>query len=156
MSSKKKSTMASAVVELRSTFNENQQRFSDRLGLAIATVGRWEIGERHPSPRFLREMWRLAAEQNRADLAQVFADAFALRAGYQLSSGESGFLIRGLLSDIRAQASKLFFDDLTFEERKELGSNIWRMSDAARDALRDLDIEPPFRSLPIKRIERKK
>jgi DNA-binding transcriptional regulator YiaG len=84
-------TVAAAIAELRSLCGESQQKFSNRLDVALATVGRWEIGDRHPSPRYLKELWHLAAEHNRADLAQPFADAFALSAGYALSSGESGF-----------------------------------------------------------------
>ncbi len=152
MSIPKKPPLASAVAELRSIFKENQQKFSDRFNLGLATIARWEIGERNPSPRYLKEMWHLAAEQNRPDLAKVFADTFALSAGYALSTGESGFLIRRLVSDIRQEASQLLFDDLTLEARKKIGSNIWRMSDELHGALRDLDIEPPFRaSVQIKK-----
>jgi transcriptional regulator with XRE-family HTH domain len=91
MSTTKKSPLASAVAELRSIFDENQQKFSDRFGVGLATVARWEIGERNPSPRYLKELWHLSIEQNRPDLGKVFADTFALSAGYALSTGESGF-----------------------------------------------------------------
>jgi transcriptional regulator with XRE-family HTH domain len=142
--SRKKSSVACAIVELRSGFDENQQKFSDRLGVALATLARWEIDNRQPSPRYLKELWHLAAERDRADLAKVFADAFATAAGYALS-GEAGFHVRRLISDIRTDAAQLLLDDPTPENRKRIGRILdatWKLT----DALRVMDIEPPFRA----------
>jgi transcriptional regulator with XRE-family HTH domain len=144
--STEKNPLASAIAELRSAFDENQQKFSDRFGVGLATVARWEIGERNPSPRYLKELWHLAAEQDKPELAKIFADAFALSAGYALSSGESGFLIRRLVSDILSEAGPLLHEQLPPEARTRVG-NILRMTQELRGALRELDIEPPFRTL---------
>jgi transcriptional regulator with XRE-family HTH domain len=142
--SSKKWTIASAIVELRSTFEENQQKFSDRLGVALATVARWEIDNRQPSPRYLKELWHLAAEQDRADLAQIFADAFAAAVGYALS-GETGYQMRRLISDIRNDAGALLFEGLPPSAREHV-ENIVRAAEQLKDVARNMDIEPPFRA----------
>ena len=137
-------TVAAAIVELRSLYGESQQKFSNRLNVALATVGRWEIGDRNPSPRYLKECWHLAAEQNRTDLAQVFAAAFATAAGYALS-GEGGFLMRRLASDMRTDAGQLLVEDLTPEGRVRVARIMdatWKLT----AALREMDLEPPFRA----------
>ncbi len=92
----------------------------------------------------MKELWHLAAEQNRADLALVFATAFATAAGYALS-GEAGFLMRRLISDIRVDAGQLLLEDLTPEGRKRIARIMdatWKLT----GALREMDIEPPFRA----------
>jgi hypothetical protein len=140
--STKKSRVALATVKLRSTFKENQQKFSDRVGVALATLARWEIDNRQPSPRYLKELWHLAAEQDRADLAQVFADAFAIAAGYALSGGAEGFDVRRLIAAIRRNAIFALTE-------KGLGyvENIQRDADELDRLIRSMDLEPPFRSI---------
>lgn len=109
--SRKKLNVASAIVELRTMFAENQQKFSDRLSVAMGTLARWEIENRRPSPRHLKDLWHLAVEQDRADLQQIFADAFAGAVGYALS-GETGYYLRRLITDIRNDAGALLFEGL--------------------------------------------
>jgi hypothetical protein len=140
--SREKLELAAAIVELRSTYGENQQRFSDRLGVAMATLGRWEIDSRRPSPRYLKELWHLASEQDKPDLAQIFADAFALAAGYALSAGEAGFDVRRLVANIRRDA----MDALTGNDLTPV-KNILRDVEELYQHLRTLDLEPPFRSI---------
>ena len=117
--SRKKLTVAKAIVELRSTFAENQQRFSDRLSVALATLARWEIENRRPSARHLKDLWHLAVEQDRADLQQVFADAFAAVPGYALS-GEAGYQMQRLIDGISNDAGALLFVSLPPSERKHV------------------------------------
>jgi hypothetical protein len=152
--SSKKSPFASAIVELRSTFDENQQKFSDRLGVALATLARWEISERYPSPRHIKEMWHLAHEQDRPKLAKIFADEFAIRAGYAISSGEAGFVIRQRMSDIRSDAAWLITQG---ELNPVAKARVWKIIgelDELRAVVKQLDMEPPVRTTGI--IERKK
>ena len=138
--------VASAIVELRSTFSENQQKFSDRLGVALATLARWEIENRRPSPRHLKDLWHLAVdEQERPDLAQVFAEAFASAVGYALS-GEAGYQMRRLISDIRNDAGTLLFEDLPPSARAKV-EDIVRAAERLKEIARNMDIEPPFRSV---------
>jgi transcriptional regulator with XRE-family HTH domain len=139
-----KPPLAKAIVDLRARFGENQQRFSDRLKVAMATVARWEIGERRPSPRYLKELWHLSAEQDRADLAQVFSDAFAQAVGYTLS-GEGGMYVQRLVTEIRLEVGQLLFANLEPEERQRV-ARILEATGALYSALREMDLEPPFRA----------
>jgi hypothetical protein len=143
MSRPKKWTVPKAIVELRSTFAENQQKFSTRCDIAMGTLARWEIENRRPSPRHLKELWHLAIEQDRADLAQAFADAFASAVGYALS-GETGYQIGRLISDIRNAAGRMLFADLPPSVRTDV-ETIVRAAETLKDAVRNMDIEPPFR-----------
>jgi hypothetical protein len=110
----------------------------------MGTLARWEIENRRPSPRYLKELWHLAVEQDRADLAQVFADAFASAVGYALS-GETGYLLRRLISDISNDAGALLFEGLPPSARAHV-ENIVRATVLLKDVVRNMDIEPPFRA----------
>jgi transcriptional regulator with XRE-family HTH domain len=138
--------MASAIVELRTSFGESQQKFSERLGVALATIGRWEIGDRQPSLRSLKELWHLAREQELPALGKIFADAFTLGAGYQLSAGPLGFEIRKNVSTIRAEVSKLLSENLSAEGRARVGKIMTMLWEHSR-SIGELDLEPPFRSV---------
>jgi transcriptional regulator with XRE-family HTH domain len=144
--SRKRPQLASAIVELRTSFGESQQKFSERLGVALATVGRWEIGDRQPSLRSLKELWHLAAEQDLPALQKIFADAFTLGAGYQLSAGPQGFEIRNRISDANARVSKLLPKVASAEDREEVAGIMSELSEVSR-LMRELDLEPPFRSV---------
>jgi len=60
-----------AVRELRSHLGESQQTFSNRLGLSIATIVKYEAG-REPTGRALLGLAHTAREAGRHDLASVF------------------------------------------------------------------------------------
>src|SRR5215467_12028318 len=109
--SSKRSKMAAAIVQLRTSLGLSQQKFSERLDLSLPTIGRWECGDRSPSLRSLKELWHLAAEQDLPHAGKIFADAFAQGAGYQLTGGEVGFRLRDLLSKARAEVSQLLLED---------------------------------------------
>ena len=95
-----KSRIASAILDLRANcFGETQQGFSNRLGVTMVTVARWEIEDRRPAVRHLRDLWLLAAEQRRTDLAQTFAEEFAKATGWDLT-GEAGHA--RLMRELRA------------------------------------------------------
>jgi len=60
-----------AVRELRKHLGESQQAFSNRLGLSIATVVKYEAG-REPTGKSLLALAQTAREAGRHDLASVF------------------------------------------------------------------------------------
>jgi transcriptional regulator with XRE-family HTH domain len=142
-----KLTVAAAVVELRSLCGESQQKFSNRLNVSLATIGRWEIADRHPSPRYLKELWHLAVEHNRADVAQPLADAFATAAGYQLSAGEVGFTMRQGLAEIRREATRLLHGDVA---PQDCAKRLLALHEQLRIEFTKIDIEPPFRAVITK------
>src|SRR5262245_29508283 len=134
--SSKRPEMAQAIVEVRTSFGESQQKFSERLGVALATVGRWEIGDRHPGLRSLKELWHLASEQDLPHVGKIFADAFASGAGYQLSGGEMGFRLRNLMSEIRTEVSQLLHENLTPQGRERVGramNKLWEANSVLRE-----------------------
>jgi transcriptional regulator with XRE-family HTH domain len=61
-----------AVRQLRETVNESQQPFSNRFGLTVKTISRYETGESTPAPKVLREFIAFAEAQGRKDLSWVF------------------------------------------------------------------------------------
>ena len=79
--------VAAAIVALRCTYQETQRRFSERLGVTLPTVGRWEISDRQPSVPYLGRLWILAKRQRRPDLEAIFAAAFALKMRCSVSTG---------------------------------------------------------------------
>jgi transcriptional regulator with XRE-family HTH domain len=137
--------MAEAIVKLRTGFRESQQRFSERLNVSLATVGRWEIGDRQPSLRSLKELWHLAAERDLP--GEIFADAFARGAGYELSSGPLGFDIRDRVSGIRLEVTHLAADDDLSAKSRERVNKIQTMLWELSRSVGELDLEPPFRSV---------
>jgi transcriptional regulator with XRE-family HTH domain len=68
--------LAEAVRNLRTTLNETQQQFSDRLGVVVRTVARYEV-EKPPSGDILLTLSKIAGEAGRSDLAKVFDDAYS-------------------------------------------------------------------------------
>jgi transcriptional regulator with XRE-family HTH domain len=147
--SSKKPAIASAIVKLRASFGEGQQRFSERMKTSLATIARWEIGDRNPSPGHLKEMYLLSLEQDKPELAKVFADAFVVAAGYEISAGALGFQLRQLISDAVAMISGLLFEqELSPEGRTRVGSALAKLNDI-RQTIRQLDIEPPARSVVL-------
>jgi transcriptional regulator with XRE-family HTH domain len=60
-----------AVRELRTHLGESQQAFSNRLGLSIATIVKYEAG-REPTGRALLQLAHAAREAGRHDLASIF------------------------------------------------------------------------------------
>jgi transcriptional regulator with XRE-family HTH domain len=71
---KEKSPLSRAVVELRTRLGENQQAFSNRLGIAMNTVARYETS-RSPSGYALLQLFQVANDNLFASLAQVFGEA---------------------------------------------------------------------------------
>jgi transcriptional regulator with XRE-family HTH domain len=75
--SRKKSELSKAVVELRVLLGENQQAFSNRLGIALNTVARYETS-RPPSGEMLLRLGQLAAMHHETfPQRDIFFDAYA-------------------------------------------------------------------------------
>lgn len=68
--------LAEAVRSLRATLNDTQQQFSDRLGVVVRTVTRYEV-EKPPSGDILLTLSKIAGEAGRSDLAEIFDDAYS-------------------------------------------------------------------------------
>jgi transcriptional regulator with XRE-family HTH domain len=67
--------VAEAIKALRAEFGESQQRFSDRIGVVVRTVARYEV-QKPPTGEMLSKLAALADEVGRPDLRVVFTDAF--------------------------------------------------------------------------------
>ncbi len=67
--------MAEGVKALRATLNESQQQFSNRLGVSISTVARYEL-QNPPQGAILIKLGAIAHEAGREDLRDLFQKAF--------------------------------------------------------------------------------
>lgn len=127
----------------------------DILKVALLTIARWETASRSPTAPHLRELYHLALEKNRPDLATVFNHAFTVTAGRRLS-GEGGFHIREKVKRIGQLAGALLaYESLTEEQKRDaiasilvdrksaLGEILKLASEASRD-LSELDVQPPL------------
>ncbi len=75
-------TLSEAVKALRSHLGESQQAFSNRLGLSMATIVKYEAG-REPTGRALAALAHTAAEAGQHDLAYLFARALLKELGLE-------------------------------------------------------------------------
>lgn len=71
--SRPKSKLSRALIELRSRLGESQQTFSNRLEVSMVTVSRWER-DWPPRGSLLRQIRDLAREKEYSDLALIFED----------------------------------------------------------------------------------
>ena len=67
--------VADAIRALRTEIGESQQRFSDRIGVVVRTVARYEV-QKPPTGDMLAKLAALADEVGRPDLRVVFTNAF--------------------------------------------------------------------------------
>lgn len=67
--------VADAIKALRAELGESQQRFSDRLGVVVRTIARYEL-EKPPSGEMLGTLRTIAQEAGRPDLGAIFSNAF--------------------------------------------------------------------------------
>jgi len=74
--------LSEAVRELRKHLGESQQAFSNRLGLSIATIVKYEAG-REPTGKALAQLAHAAGEAGRHDLAYLFARALVRELGLE-------------------------------------------------------------------------
>lgn len=65
-------TVPEAVKKLRTALGLTQQEFSNRLGLAVTSVSRYETGYSAPTLAVLRQLEKMARETGREDLANFF------------------------------------------------------------------------------------
>jgi transcriptional regulator with XRE-family HTH domain len=61
----KKNDLAKAIIALRQELNESQQAFSNRLGVALNTVQRWELND-PPNRRSLKRLVQITWEKARS------------------------------------------------------------------------------------------
>jgi len=74
--------LSEAVKELRHQLGESQQAFSNRLGLSMAAIVKYEAG-RAPTGKALAQLAHVAAEAGRHDLAYLFAAALIKELGLE-------------------------------------------------------------------------
>jgi transcriptional regulator with XRE-family HTH domain len=74
--------LSEGVRELRRHLGESQQAFSNRLGLSISAVVKYE-GGREPTGRALAQLAHTAAEAGRHDLAYLFTQALVRELGLE-------------------------------------------------------------------------
>src|SRR4051794_39269066 len=72
---KHKSEIAAAVVQVRNKLGESQQAFSNRLGVAIQTVARWET-HRPPSGEILLVLAQLASQHGCKQAYEEFTQKY--------------------------------------------------------------------------------
>jgi transcriptional regulator with XRE-family HTH domain len=66
--------VAEAIKSLREELGESQQAFSNRIGVVVRTVARWEL-EKPPIGDVLLRLFEISQDAGREDLVQVFAKA---------------------------------------------------------------------------------
>jgi transcriptional regulator with XRE-family HTH domain len=67
--------LAEAVKQLRNHLGESQQRFSDRVGVVVRTIARYEL-EKAPIGEILIKFAEIANEAGRPDLRLTFQNAY--------------------------------------------------------------------------------
>jgi transcriptional regulator with XRE-family HTH domain len=65
-------TTSEAVKDLRRTLGESQQKFSNRLDLALGSIAHYEGGQRQPDYAVTLKLYRAACDAERKDLAAFF------------------------------------------------------------------------------------
>jgi transcriptional regulator with XRE-family HTH domain len=70
-SSIEKNEVARAIIQLRGSFQETQEAFARRVGVALNTVQRWELND-PPQRRYLKKLIEYAYDKDRRDLAAIF------------------------------------------------------------------------------------
>jgi transcriptional regulator with XRE-family HTH domain len=73
-STSRRTPVQKALIELRRLLGETQQSMSDRLGVSLQSVARWETTE-PPVNITLATLHQIAVENNYVELAQAFRDA---------------------------------------------------------------------------------
>lgn len=66
------SSLANSIRELRHAYGHSQQAFANMLGLSIASIAHYEIGNRSPDCRVTIKLLHAARTKHRKDLIQVF------------------------------------------------------------------------------------
>lgn len=67
--------LANAIRELRKALNESQQEFSDRLGVTLRTIARYELESPPRNHRILFKLRQIAIQAERLDLSRIFSNA---------------------------------------------------------------------------------
>ena len=74
--SREKSAVARALIELRRRLGETQQSMAVRLGTTVTSVARWEsMPDRQPNAVMLMNFWLLSREHGHRDLMKVLQQA---------------------------------------------------------------------------------
>ena len=115
-----------AVKELRKSLGLSQQRFALRVGdgVSVAALQRWEAGISRPHPGSLVRLYHLALDNNRGDLAGLFAsgDAPSRSAGTSVPAWHQRLPeIGSYIADINMNLARAQWDpSLTCEEKAKL------------------------------------
>ena len=72
--------LANAIRNTRSRLGETQTTFAQTLGVAVATLARYEIASQQPKAPILKRLIDLAAQERFTDLERVFRLALSERA----------------------------------------------------------------------------
>ena len=91
MSTKRsRNVLSEAVRQLRQVVGESQMAFAKRMDWHIVTLARYETN-RPPKGRALAQLWQLAYDQGKQDLARVFLGGFQTEIGKMVFAAPKGF-----------------------------------------------------------------
>ena len=85
-----KNVLSEAVRQLRQVVGESQMAFATRMDWHIVTLARYETN-RPPKGRALAQLWRVANEHGKHDLARVFLGGFQTEIGEQVFAAPKEF-----------------------------------------------------------------
>ncbi len=110
--------LAEAVRELRTAVNDTQQRFSDRVGVVVRTVARWELEKPPSQPAILFRLAEVSRIAGREDLARVFDRATLesfiagiIKQSEEFPASRPSSQLRALAWLMRAEPSAIGFYD---------------------------------------------
>jgi transcriptional regulator with XRE-family HTH domain len=143
--SRKKSETSQAIADLRALLGDSQQAFSNRLGLALNTIQRYEMG-REPTGQVLLDMGHLAAKVGDRRLVRLFGKKYlesAPKSGLLMIPGASdepavGYVTQKLCGDRQIWIAQIFLrlnNYSKLEENKELMEAIRKLDSLAREGL---------------------
>lgn len=92
-----------AVRQLREVYGESQQTFSNRLGIALNSVARYERQESQPASAIRVKLSQLAREKGRRDLYLVFAFGANETAEVGALNREMQESLQGIAQDAKVQ-----------------------------------------------------
>jgi transcriptional regulator with XRE-family HTH domain len=121
-------TISDAVRALRAELDESQQAFSNRLGVGIATVQRWESGRWKPSEGSLHQLARIAHSAGKPRIAAAFTSRLSVN---------FDDVTRQLLADVRDLISTARHS----LDARDVGKATWQLAKTERlinKALADL------------------
>lgn len=146
--SRKKSEMSKAIADLRAQLGDSQQAFSNRLGLALNTIQRYEMG-REPTGEVLLDLGHLAAKVRDLRLVRFFGKKYvdgARESGLLIIPGTPdepalGYATQKLCGDRQIWIAQIFMllnafaDSAEIEQNDELMAALRRLDSLVREGL---------------------